>query len=229
MPSTFLTALAWAYIVVAFACALTIVFDVVVRGYRQMMGVMEWVWPITTIYLGPLSLWAYFRYGRQYSPKFQHEHGLDGPNAPHWMRVAISTSHCGAGCTLGDIIAETLIFAFALTLFGATIWASYGLDYLFAFSLGVVFQYFALTQMGIRGVKELGKRTAQADLYSLTAFEIGLFVWMGLNYFVFFTDPHLEANSIVFWFMMQVGMIIGFLTSYPANVWLIKRGVKEAM
>ncbi len=43
------------------------------------------------------------------------------------------------------------------------------------------------------------------------------------------TEPHLEANSVVFWFMMQVGMIIGFFTSYPANVWLIRRGVKEAM
>jgi hypothetical protein len=52
---------------------------------------------------------------------------------------------------------------------------------------------------------------------------------MGLAYFVFFTDPHLAPDSIVFWFMMQIGMIIGFATSYPANHVLIQRGVKEAM
>jgi hypothetical protein len=28
---------------------------------------------------------------------------------------------------------------------------------------------------------------------------------------------------------MQVGMIIGFFTSYPANWWLIRKGLKEEM
>ena len=29
--------------------------------------------------------------------------------------------------------------------------------------------------------------------------------------------------------MMQLGMLIGFGTSYPMNWWLIRRGIKEAM
>jgi hypothetical protein len=29
--------------------------------------------------------------------------------------------------------------------------------------------------------------------------------------------------------MMQVGMILGFVTAYPANRWLVKRGWKEKM
>ena len=229
MPSDALTVLAWVYVLVAFGCALVIVFDVLVRGHRQMMPVMEWVWPITALYLGPVGLWGYMRHGRQYSMAYQSARGADSRDVPDWMRTAISTIHCGAGCTLGDIIAETLVFAFALTLFGQAIFASFGLDYLFAFSLGVVFQFFALRQMGIRDPRELAKRTVRADLYPLTAFEVGLFAWMGLTWFVFFPDPHLQADSVVFWFMMQVGMVIGFLTSYPANVWLIRRGVKEAM
>lgn len=28
---------------------------------------------------------------------------------------------------------------------------------------------------------------------------------------------------------MQVGMALGFLTTYPVNIWLIRRGIKEAM
>ena len=36
------------------------------------------------------------------------------------------------------------------------------------------------------------------------------------------TDP-------VFWLMMQVAMLAGFLTSYPVNWWLIRKGIKEAM
>jgi len=30
-------------------------------------------------------------------------------------------------------------------------------------------------------------------------------------------------------FLMQVGMILGFATSWPANVWLIRQGIKESM
>lgn len=29
--------------------------------------------------------------------------------------------------------------------------------------------------------------------------------------------------------MMQIAMFAGFLTAYPANWWLLKKGLKEAM
>ena len=48
-------------------------------------------------------------------------------------------------------------------------------------------------------------------------------------FFVFFTDPHLKPDHAAYWFLMQVGMLLGFLTSYPANSWLIKHGIKEGM
>ncbi|MGH2584307.1 MAG: DUF4396 domain-containing protein, partial [Dehalococcoidia bacterium] len=51
---------------------------------------------------------------------------------------------------------------------------------------------------------------------------------MALMRFVFF-DPPLQPNQVEYWFMMQVGMILGFFTSYPANWFLIRRGIKEAM
>ncbi|MFC7482973.1 DUF4396 domain-containing protein [Luedemannella flava] len=28
---------------------------------------------------------------------------------------------------------------------------------------------------------------------------------------------------------MQVGMMLGFVTAYPVNAWLIRKGIKEAM
>lgn len=229
MPPTWLTALAWTYMAICAVCVAVILVDVVVRRHRQAMKVMEWVWPVSALYLGPIALWAYLRHGRTYSPAYQREHGLDGNTAPHWMKVAVSTSHCGAGCTLGDIGAEWVVFAAGFALLGRTIFASYALDYVFAFLLGVVFQYFAISQMGSASWGELARRTAQSDFFSLTALEVGLFAWMGLTFFVFFTSPHLEPTSVTFWFMMQVGMVIGFVTSYPANWLLVSRGVKETM
>lgn len=38
-----------------------------------------------------------------------------------------------------------------------------------------------------------------------------------------------DRRSIVFWFMMQIGMIFGFLSTYPANALLIRRGIKQGM
>jgi hypothetical protein len=64
----------------------------------------------------------------------------------------------------------------------------------------------------------------------LTSFEIGLFAWMALMAFVFFPSPqHLLPTVPAYWLLMQVGMIVGFLTAWRANVWLLERGIKVAM
>jgi hypothetical protein len=48
--------------------------------------------------------------------------------------------------------------------------------------------------------------------------------------FALFPAPHhLMPDSVAFWFLMQVGMMIGFVSSWPANVWLLKRGIKVPM
>lgn len=41
--------------------------------------------------------------------------------------------------------------------------------------------------------------------------------------------PALNPNGPVHWFMMQIAMSMGFVTTYPANRWLIKAGLKETM
>ena len=228
MPPEWLTTFAWIWLGLAFASVIVMLVDIG-RGYRQPMGVMNAVWPVTALYLGPVALAAYWRYGRPYTARYQGEHSTGMPDTPYRVRVAISTSHCGAGCTVGDILAEWLIFAAAITILGAPIFASFVLDYTFAFLFGIVFQALAIASMQKVRLRELARRTVQADALSLTAFELGLFAWMALTYFAFFTNPHIAADDPVYWLMMQVGMILGFCSSYPANVWLIRRGVKEAM
>jgi hypothetical protein len=48
-----------------------------------------------------------------------------------------------------------------------------------------------------------------------------------LTFFLFFPDPHLRPNHAAYWLVMQVGMILGLLASYPANRWLIRTGSKR--
>lgn len=53
---------------------------------------------------------------------------------PRWTQVAVRVAHCGAGCTLGDIGGEWLVFAFGWTLLGKAIYADYAVDLLDALS-----------------------------------------------------------------------------------------------
>ena len=231
MPATWLTALAWAGLAVAFGCAAVMLFDIFCRGYRQTMAVMAAVWPVTALYLGPLALWGYWRYGRPASRRWLVERGLDtAPGKPGWATTAIGVSHCGAGCTLGDVIAEFAVFGLGASIAGVTVYAEMAGDYVAAIALGVVFQYFAIAPMRGLGLRQGLVQAAKADVLSLTAFEVGLFGWMALTAFVFFPAPHhLHPDSPVYWLLMQAGMCVGFATAWPANVWLIRRGVKEAM
>ncbi len=149
---------------------------------------------------------------------------------PWWVTMAIEVSHCGSGCTLGDVISEFAIFWLGLTIAGVTLGAEYVGDYIFALAFGIIFQYFAIAPMRGLGLKDGLIAAAKADFISLTAFEVGLFGWMAIMAFVLFPAPHhLMPSSAAYWLLMQIGMIIGFLSSWPANVWLVKRGIKVPM
>ena len=166
---------------------------------------------------------------RRQSQHISESHGKGyHQRGPFWQSVFISDSHCGAGCTLGDIAGEWLIFTTATTIHGILLWPQYLVDFAFAYVLGIFFQYLAIAPM--RGLA-LGQgiiAAIKADTLSLTAFEVGLFGWMALMRFVLFQPP-IHADSWVYWFMMQIGMILGFLTSYPVNWFLVRTGIKEAM
>ncbi|HUN37264.1 MAG TPA: DUF4396 domain-containing protein [Trebonia sp.] len=96
----------------------------------------------------------------------------DPPAKPGYAVTVTGVSHCGAGCTLGDIIAEFGVFGLGATVAGQALTAEYVGDYLAAISLGIVFQYFAIAPMrGLppgKGLAEAGK----ADIATPTAFEV---------------------------------------------------------
>lgn len=228
MPPTWLTIIAWISLVLAFATAAAIIFDVYGRGHRQSMTVMEAVWPVTALYFGPLAWLGYRRWGRPNSPRYRAATG-EAPEYGERISVAIGVSHCGAGCTLGDIIGASLVFAAGWTLLGLALPAEYIVDFALAFAIGILFQYFAIAPARGLGVREGLRAALKADALSLTAFEIGLFGWMAIMQLVLFTEPHLAPDHAAYWLLMQFGMILGFATAYPVNAWLIARGVKEAM
>ena len=229
MPPFWLIVLSWISLGVAFLSAALILYDLFGRGYRQHMWIMEAVWPITALYFGPLALWAYFRWGRPQSHKWMEVHG-DPPGKSFAATTAVGDSHCGAGCTLGDIIGSpTVVFLLGWKLFGLFLFAKYVVNYALAYVFGIAFQYYSIKPMKGLSPRQGLVAAVKADTLSLTAFQVGLYGWMAIMQLVLFPVEHLHPDQAAYWFLMQIGMILGFFTSYPVNWWLIKRGIKEPM
>lgn len=246
MPEEFVI-LAACSLGIALLCAAWIVIDEFRRP--QPMRIMNVVWPITALYAGPIGLWAYHRLGRAATRHRDaadgHRHGMSPMGgmggSPGFAVVARGTTHCGAGCTLGDIIAELLLAyvpALALALGWQSLWSekmfsAWILDFVLAFVIGILFQYFAIKPMHPEMSRGTAlKRALQADALSLAAWQVGMYLLMALAQL--WVSPaligrELPPTSVGFWWVMQLAMMVGFVTSYPVNRLLIARGIKEAM
>ncbi len=128
-----------------------------------------------------------------------------------------------------DIIGASVVFVIGLQVAGMSLWVDLVVDFTLAFALGIVFQYMTIAPMRHLGRIDGLKAALRADTLSLVAFEIGLFAWMILLQLVIFAPRPLEPDEPAYWFMMQIGMVLGFLTAYPANWWLVRNDYKERM
>jgi hypothetical protein len=199
---------------VAIASCAYIALDIV-RGNRQKMWIMNVVWPVTALWSGVLGLWAYVRLGRSSTRPF--------PAA-----VAVAATHCGAGCTLGDILAEWIHAAAPFTIAGLALFGAWALDFALAFALGIGFQYFTIAPMRHLPPGKALVQALKADTLSLTAWQVGMYGWMAIARFAIF-GKEIPVTRPTFWFMMQIGMAAGFVVAYPVNWWLVKAGIKEKM
>ncbi|MBS1528011.1 MAG: DUF4396 domain-containing protein [Bacteroidetes bacterium] len=222
MISGTIDTIAWLSIAVCVICALIIAADVI--RHPQMMAVMNVVWPATALYSGPLALIAYYTLGR--SPNGRQDHHAA---SPMWQSVLKGALHCGSGCTLGDIAAAGFLLAVPLTLWGSKLAADWTVEYVAAFVLGIIFQYYAIKPMKQQLTSGQALVAAlKADALSLTCWQVGMYGWMAISNFLIFHQL-LKASQPIFWLMMQIGMLCGLLTAYPVNWWLIKKGIKETM
>lgn len=230
-----LTFWSWVFLLLGVATAITIGFDV--RRRPQHMAIMNVTWPITGLYMPVIGWWAYQRMGRSASAspghthrsgQQQNAHHHHHSDKPKWQGVFVSATHCGGGCTLGDIVAVPLATALGFTLFGSHIAGHFLLAFIAAYIFGVLFQYLPIREMGQASPRHALVNAIKADTLSLIAFQMGMYAWM-LIALTLFLDGQLDAATPGFWFMMQIAMLIGFVTSYPANWLLANKGIKHTM
>ena len=182
------------------------------------MKVMKWGWVLVTVYTGPIGLLIYWFSCREPSPG-THEAFI----APLWKQAVGSTIHCAAGDATGIIVAAAITGYFGLRM-GQDIWVEYAAG--FAFGL-LIFQ--ALFMKDMMGVS-----------YGAAVVESFLPEWMSMNAMMAGMLPTMvilmsrdmramQATSPWFWASMSAATLVGVVTAYPVNYWLVKNKLKHGM
>ena len=207
------------------------------------MSIMKWVWPLTFLWGGLFSLMMYLWFGRspitapshEHPPSHNHDHGHSHAHGhgqrKFWQSVALGATHCGAGCTLADILTESAMYFLGLNfvVLGHVVFGNWIVDFVMALVIGVIFQYGAQAPMSSAPRATVWWQSFKSDVLSLTSWQIGMYGWMAVCIFVLFRQSAMHPDHWLFWWMMQIAMFCGFLTAYPTNWALIRLGIKEAM
>lgn len=235
------------------ASALIILIDLFRRP--QKMKIMIPVWVLTGLWGSYIGLVLYLMIGRSPDPETVVMNASDKasnadkttetdmkmdmsmdmsrrmsipPLCPEPASVCLSTLHCGAGCSLADLIGEGLLAGVPILIAGSALAGRWAFDYILALLIGILFQYAAIQPMLHLKPGKAFVRAFRIDFLSLTAWQIGMYAWMAVTMFLIFPEG-VSKTSVEFWFMMQIAMFFGFAASYPVNWYLVKKGVKPAM
>jgi hypothetical protein len=237
MPPYWLEIIAIVSIVATLASVVLIALDVA-NANPQRLGIMNVIWPLTPLYMGPLGLLAYRAAESSAdtpSPRnAQLAYAGGKPLAirrargePFWRVVFVAAARCGTACALGAVLGEWIFFRTAANAAAEAPWAGDLVDLLLAGLLGIVFQYWAMASRREFGFGDGVAAAAREDGIVLLGCLLGLFGWMAICRLLLF--PQLTAAHWTYWLMLQVGLLLGFVMSYPVSWWLMRRGVKEAI
>nr|WP_263314409.1 DUF4396 domain-containing protein [Mammaliicoccus sp. Marseille-Q6498] len=225
---TMLSWIALVFIIVGCMQFAVILIDILKHPQKNMV-IMNIVWPLTGLYFPLLGIIAYYYLGKEKSHQHQHEHDhhMHHQSKPFWKSVVVSTTHCSAGCALGDLIGAPIVFYAGITIFTNQMATEFLVEFILAYIFGLMFQYFHMEIKHDHPGRDLID-AIKADTLSLIAFEIGMFGFMIIMHM--FINPNIMSpNHLEYWFLMQIAMLIGFMTSYPVNWYLVKKGIKHAM
>ncbi len=210
--------LAMVFVALAVVAALAVAYDVYGRGHRQPVRSMEAVWVLSALWLGPFALPLYARTGRPRSAKWQCEH-RGGPALGLTADAASGGLPGGAASMIGHVLGVPIVLAAGWTLFGVDMFAMIALIAVLAIAMLFAFEY-ATAAHRSRGGRSVGAALLAATL-TVLAFDLGMGGWMLLLHYGELMPP---VTSVSFLFLMQIGILLGFLTGLPAVAVLLKRG-----
>ena len=207
----------YTWLVLAVASAAYVAYDQFRNNPEA--DVMKWGFVLVTLYMGPIGLLLYVMADKEPQPG-AHEEFIQ----PLWKQGIGSTVHCVAGDATGIIAAATFT-----ALLGYPMWVDVIVEYAFGFLFGLlVFQ--AIFMRGIMGgtYAENVRRSFMPEFLSMNMMMAGMApvmitMMMGRDMRAMWPgEPH-------FWFVMSIGVTVGFALAYPINVWLVSKQLKHGL
>ncbi len=181
--------------------------------------VMKWGWVLITLYMGPIGLALYVLSDKEPAPG-THEEFV----RPLWKQGVGSTVHCVAGDATGIIAAAAITAALGLPM-----WLDFIVEYAAGFAFGL-FIFQSLFMKDMLGGSYLGavRGTFVPEWLSMNMMAAGMFPTMAI--LMMGRDMRaMEPTEPLFWVVMSVGVIVGFATAYPVNVWMVSRNMKHGL
>lgn len=183
-------------------------------------GVTSWVqrlaWILVVAYTGPVGCFLYLLTCRRPFPG-----GHDRFTNKTWKQAVNSEMHCLAGDATGIVIAASVVPLLGLTN---------GWDGVFEYAAGFICGLFIFQALMMRGMFDGNywkavRKTFFAETVSMNFVMAGMLptmfvltsLWPG-------SDSPLAPE---FWFRMSLASVVGLVTAYPVNFWLVASHLKH--
>ncbi|MDF2740378.1 MAG: copper oxidase [Actinomycetia bacterium] len=208
----------WIWFALAAASTAYVAWDNFVAGNPE-ETVMKWGWVLITLYMGPVALALYVLADKEPRPG-EHERFI----RPLWKQGVGSTVHCIAGDATGIITAAVITSALGLPM-----WIDLIVEYVAGFGFGL-FIFQALFMKGMMGGSYLVALRSSfvpewlsMNMMAAGMFPVMIFLMMGRDM------RAMEPTEPLFWAVMSLGVIVGFATAYPVNVWMVAKNLKHGL
>jgi manganese oxidase len=182
-------------------------------------AVMKWGFILVTLYTGPLGLLFYVLADKEPRPG-EHEKFIE----PLWKQGVGSTIHCVAGDATGIITAAVITATLGLPM-----WLDVIVEYLAGFAFGLfIFQSLFMKQMMGGSYWENVRKSFLPEFISMNFMMAGMAPVMSL--LMMGRDMRaMDPTELLFWGVMSLGVIAGFIVAYPSNVWMVGQSLKHGL
>ncbi len=180
--------------------------------------VLKWGFVLVTAYTGVIGAFLYVLGCREPLPGL-HERYV----AARWRQALGSAMHCVAGDGVGILAGAVLANILGLGGLAEVI-----LEYILGFAFGwAIFQALFMRDMAGGSYRRSLARTFVPELLSMNLLMAGMIptVMILRTRIASAADP----TTARFWFVMSMGLLVGFIIAYPMNWWLVTYHLKHGM
>jgi hypothetical protein len=180
--------------------------------------VLKWGFVLLTAYTGVVGAFLYVLGCREPLPG-THERYV----AARWRQALGSTMHCVAGDGVGILAGAVLSSVFGLAGLAEVV-----VEYILGFAFGwTIFQALFMRDMAGGSYLRALTSTFVSELLSMNLLMAGMVpTVMALKAHI---PSAADPTTPSFWFVMSMGLLVGFIIAYPMNWWLVAHHLKHGM